>query len=180
MKIKLQEVAKSDFKKYDIDTSASMEIEPQEVPKSYRNNTDNNNTDFSDTESNQIQSDNSERKMGAIDAYREIIHDNIEYEILCQAYQKESVDEIVELMLEVVASKKRSFRISGEDVDANIVKGRFMKITYSHIQYVFECLSKNTKKITNIKKYLVAVLFNAPATISHYYQAEVQHDLYGC
>lgn len=177
MKSELQEVPKSNFKKYENNTSASMKSGLQEVPKSSPNYTDINDTEFSDTRSNHIIP--ADETIDAIGACREIILDNIDYGILCMQYQKESVDEIVELMLEVIASRKRSFRISGEDVDANIVKGRFMKITFSHIQYVFECLDKNTKKINNIKQYLLAVLFNAPATINHYYQAEVQHDIYG-
>ena len=45
-----------------------------------------------------------------------------------------------------------------------------------HIQYVFECLNKNTKAIYNIKTYLLATLFNAPATISNYYDARVRYD----
>ena len=176
----LQEVAKLDFKKYDIDTSASMEIKLQEVPESYPINTDLNNTDFSNTESNHIVSEIvTTEKKDAIDAYREIVHDNIEYDILCQQYPKEDIDEIVELILEIVSSKRKTIRISGEDIGANMVKGRFMKLTYTHLQYVFESLSKNTTKVTNIKQYLLAVLYNAPVTMNHYYKAEVQHDLYG-
>lgn len=181
VKIKLQEVAKLNFKEYDNGTSESMKIRLQEVPKSNRNNTDFNDLDFSDTESNQILSGDQPKaaKMNAIDAYREVIHDNIEYSILVTQFQKNDVDEIVELMLEVISSKKRSIRISGENIDTNLVKGRFMKMTYSHIDYVFECLNKNTTKVKNIKQYMLAVLYNAPATINHYYKAEVQHDLYG-
>lgn len=179
MKIELQKVTKSNFNEYDIDNSSSMKIKLLEVPKSNCNYTDNSYTDISDTESNQIISNEKVKGMDAIGAYREVIHDNIEYDILCTQYEISDLDEIVELMLEIVSSRKQTIRISGEDVNANIVKGRFMKLTYMHIQYVFECLSKNTKKINNIKQYLLAVLYNAPVTISHYYQAEVQHDLYG-
>ena len=31
----------------------------------------------------------------------------------------------------------------------------------------------------NIKKYMLAVLFNAPSTIDSFYSAQVNHDLYG-
>ena len=75
-------------------------------------------------------------------------------------------------MMEVISSKKRTFRISGADIDANIVKGRFMKLTYTHMQYVFQCLDRNTTKVNNIKQYLLAALYNAPVTIHHYYKAE--------
>ena len=179
MEIELQEVLESNFKEYDNQTSGSMEIKPQEVLKSNPSYTDINNTDISYTDSNHIQSRKSLGEMDAIGAYKEIICDNIEYDILCQQYTKESVDEIVELMLEIVVSKRQSFRIAGEEIPASMVKGRFMKITYSHVQYVFMALRKTTTKIGNIKKYLLTVLYNAPATIDHYYQTTVQHDMYG-
>ena len=37
----------------------------------------------------------------------------------------------------------------------------------------------NTTKVRNIKSYLLAALYNAPATMDSYYRAEVNHDLYG-
>ena len=40
-----------------------------------------------------------------------------------------------------------------------------MKLDYSHVEYVLHCLEGNTSKIKNIKKYLLAALFNAPSTI---------------
>ena len=36
-------------------------------------------------------------------------------------------------------------------------------------------LRKNTTQVKNIKKYLLAALFNAPVTMQGYYQAEVNH-----
>ena len=47
------------------------------------------------------------------------------------------------------------------------------------IEYVLFCLERNTTKVNNIKKYLLAALFNAPSTIDSYYRAEVNHDMYG-
>ena len=47
----------------------------------------------------------------------------------------------------------------------------------SHVEYVMECLRKNTTKVYNIKAYLLAALFNAGATMSNYYRAEVNHDM---
>ena len=52
-----------------------------------------------------------------------------------------------------------------------------MKLTSSHIEFVFDCLRENTTKIRNIKQYLRAVLFNAPSTIDSYYTALVAHDM---
>ena len=52
-----------------------------------------------------------------------------------------------------------------------------MKLNSSHIEFVFDCISRNTTEIRNIKKYLLAVLFNAPSTINGYYTALVAHDM---
>ena len=60
-----------------------------------------------------------------------------------------------------------------------MVKSRFMKLDSSHIQYVLDCLKENTTDVRNIKQYLLAALYNAPGTISSYYSAKVNHDLYG-
>ena len=59
----------------------------------------------------------------------------------------------------------------------DVVKSRFMKLDMGHIRYGMNCLQENTVKIRNIKQYLLAALYNAPATIDSYYRAEVSHDM---
>lgn len=115
-----------------------------------------------------------------IDAYREILKENIEYDCMVSRYGKERLDETVELMLEVVLSKRSYIRIAGDDFPREVVKSRFLKINSGHLEYVFDCIDKNTTKVGNIKAYLLAALYNAPATMDSYYRAEVNHDLYGC
>lgn len=117
--------------------------------------------------------------MDVIEAYREIILENIDYEILAERYGSDRLDETVELMLEVILSQRPYIRIAGDDFPREIVKSRFLKLHAEHIQYVFDCIDKNTSKIGNIKAYLLAALYNAPATMDSYYRAEVNHDLYG-
>jgi len=114
------------------------------------------------------------------DAYREIIKENIEYDCMVSRYGKERLDETMELMLEVVLSKWPYIRIAGDDFPREVVKGRFLKINSGHLEYVFDCIDKNTTKVGNIKAYLMAALYNALATMDSYYRAEVNHDLYGC
>ena len=114
-----------------------------------------------------------------VDAYREIIRDNVEYECLISRYGKERMDETVELILETVAARRPYIRIAGEDYPKEIVRSRFLKLHSGHLEYFFECMDRNTAKISNIKSYLLAALFNAPATMDSYYRAEVNHDLYG-
>ena len=67
--------------------------------------------------------------------------------------------------------------IAGDEKPVNVVKGRFMKLDMEHIRYVMNCLQESTAKIRNIKQYLLAALYNAPATIDSYYRAEVSHDM---
>lgn len=118
-------------------------------------------------------------RMELADAYREIICENIEYNILAERHGKQRMDETVELMLEVVLSKRPYIRIAGDDFPREAVRSRFLKINSSHVEYVFDCIDNNTTKVRNIKAYLLTALYNAPATMDSYYRAEVNHDLYG-
>ena len=119
--------------------------------------------------------------LDGMDVYREIVKGNIEYDIIKDnfPYDHERLDEIVELMAETLASKKATFCIAGDTYSASTVKFKLLRINSLHIQYVFECLDKNTTEVRNIKKYLLATLFNAPSTMGSYYKAQVNHDMYG-
>ena len=116
------------------------------------------------------------------DAYRvyeEIIKDNICYDILKQdmPYDHDRIDEIVDLILETVCTRRRTIRIAGDDYPAELVKSKFMKLESEHIRFVLDCMRENTTKIRNIKQYLRAALFNAPSTIGNYYTSLVAHDM---
>ena len=117
----------------------------------------------------------------AVEIYREIIKDNIEYDHLIQncKIDKDRLDEIVDLMLETVCTARKTIRIAGDDYPAELVESKFLKLNSSHIEFVLDCMRENTTKVRNIKQYLKAVLFNAPSTIDSYYTALVNHDLYG-
>ncbi len=119
--------------------------------------------------------------MGAREVYREIVLDNIGYEYLIQDshIDREQLDEIAELIVDTVCSARKTIRIAGDDYPAEVVKARFMKLDSSHVQYVMDCMRDNTTYVRNIKKYLLAALYNAPSTISSYYISLVSHDLYG-
>ena len=156
-------------------------------------NTNQTKTDLSSTEiSNPIQSNPYEDELQAADGmgtdtrssreiYREIILENIEYRHLVQNNQidRERLDELVELIVDTVCSARKTIRIAGDDYPAEVVKSRFMKLDSSHIEYVLSSMQENTTYVRNIKKYLLAALYNAPSTISSYYTSLVNHDLYG-
>ena len=119
------------------------------------------------------------KTQSAVEIYRDIIKDNIEYDILIQDphMDKDRLDEIVDLILETVCTARKTLRIAGDDYPAELVKSKFLKLTSSHIEFVLDCMRENTTKIRNIKQYLRAVLFNAPSTIDSYYTALVAHDM---
>ena len=119
--------------------------------------------------------------MGAREIYREIILENIGYAYLIQDshIDREQLDEIAELIVDTVCSARKTIRIAGDDYPAEVVKSRFMKLDSSHVRYVMDCMRDNTTYVRNIKKYLLAALYNAPSTISNYYSSLVQHDMYG-
>lgn len=181
----------------EIDTSRGSQIAPLEVPEStllevpksapLMSNNNINNTYMSNIPSNQIlstegtevQSGCDEDEMRGVRAYAEIISENMELEILKQnhKYDVELLDGIYDLILEVVVSKSPTTVIASNEYPTELVKSKFLKLTSMHVEYVMDCFNQNSTKVRNIKKYLLAALFNAPSTISGYYTAEVHHDM---
>lgn len=113
-------------------------------------------------------------------AYMELIRNNIEYDNMMQDTRwldREMYDELYQIICDVVCVPRKTIRIAGEDYPYNLVKSKFLKLNASHLQYVIECMHHNTTKVSNIKAYVITALYNAPNTISHYYTAEVNHDM---
>ena len=122
------------------------------------------------------------RRMTAqqIEEYREYIRENIGYEALLEESpgDRERVDELVELLTETVCSQREYIRIGGNDLPAEAVRSRLLKLDGEHIRFVLDCLERNTTRIRNIRQYLLTTLYNAPTTIDNYYTALVNHDLH--
>ena len=118
----------------------------------------NNNTEYSDTYP--ILSGDEER-MG----YEAYLREQLEISVLKSRYPYDSdmIEGILELMLDILCSRRKMIRIAGDDKPANVVKGRFMKLNMGHIEYVMDCVRENTTKVRSIKQYLLAALYNAPA-----------------
>ena len=118
-------------------------------------------------------------EMNEINKYRDLIKSNIEYDIMCSRYDANAINELVDLMTETVCATKDTVRVAGNDYPAELVKSKLLKLNMCHIIYVLDCMRKNTTKVNNIRKYLLAALYNAPSTMDSYYQAAVNHDFYG-
>lgn len=173
------EVYISNFKKSQNQTSGSPESKLLEVPNGDPNKNNINNTESSKTSYLIRSVDVDKTPQTDVAGYSELIKDNIDYPSLLQRYpyEQDNVEEIYELILETVLSQKDRIYIARDSYPAELVRSRFLKLRYDHVEYVLESMKKNTTRVCNIKKYLLAALFNAPATIGNYYQAEVNYDM---
>ena len=199
VKITEPDLRKSQFKNCENHNSEAVKITEQELRKSQTNNTEYNNTDYSDTEyNNNYTSENEEYcinpiisehsvkkdKTDAIDAIEEHnrcierIKENIDFERLALNYGSTSAEGIAELMCDVICSKKPYISVNRTEVPAEVVRSRLLKLGNEHIEYVLDCLKRNTTKVRNIKSYLISSLYNSYTTIEQYYTAEVNHDMY--
>lgn len=167
--------SKAQFQDCQKENPRMVESTTLELSKAQCNKTNIKNTNINNT--NPILSgadvDNSDR-----DAYQHYLYKQLEIEILMERYpyEKDVIESIMDLMLDTICSNRKTIRIAGDDKPVNVVKSMFLKLDASHVEYVMDCLKANTTKVRNIKQYLLAALYNAPLTMSSYYQAEVNHD----
>ena len=163
--------------------SGAAESAILEQLKPQASNTDKNKTEINDTEYLSFlsadESEESRRKQIERDAYYKIICHNIGYEYLIEECDREMLNEIVALVVDVISSDREFIWIGRDRKPFDVVKSQFLKLNAEHIRFVMKCLRENTSKVVNIRQYLLTVLYNAPLTISNYYSALVQHDMYG-
>ena len=181
----ISEVQNVNFQKSKIRTSKSPKNQLLEVQNMDYNNTYNIKTDNSETnDSNRIISSGEQRYDKRLDAeaelkaYQSLIKENIEYDCLMISYpaERDTIEGIYELIVETVMSSGEKILIASNWYPTALVKSKFLKLNVMHVQYVLDMLRANTSKVRNIKKYILASLFNAPSTIDSYYRAEVNHD----
>lgn len=153
--------------------SGTVKITTQEPRKSLTNKTKINNTYFSNTDP--FLSD----EMDERESYREYFYHQLSYENLLKnnTMDRDMIEEIFELILDTVCSKRAIIRIAGDDKPAAVVRSAFMKLESNHIEYVLTGLKENSTKVRNIKQYVLTALYNAPMTISNYYQSLVNNDM---
>lgn len=152
----------------------------QEVSKGQCNNTNINNTEYINNNSIRISEDvdNRNEAMEMRSSYKSLVLDNIQYGSLLTTfpYDRELLDQIVELMVDVICSNAKTIRVGGDDKPCQVVKSVFSKLTYEHVTYVIDGLNENTTKIRNMRQYLIAALYNASLTISAHYSALYNYD----
>jgi hypothetical protein len=192
VKTTFQEMGKSHSQKCENHTSRNVKITFPEMWKSHANYNYNNNTEYNNINNNiynniypinHINQSESEQMIDEIDdskAYIEIIKENLDYE----HHMRNDDDgkrclfvELYETICDVVCHKRRQIRIGGEDYPYETVREKFLQLRDSHLEYVIACMKNTTKKIANIKQYMITALYNSLNTINHYYQQEVNYDM---
>ena len=164
-------------------TSGSLENKLQEVGKSNPNHTDYSQTDNNETNLSYLSNDVSDHKEAdAIrkrEVYRGYFREELGIDVLKAEYPSNAdmIEELFELIVDTVCSSRAFIRIGKEQLPTEIVRSRMMKLNAEHIRYLISCLNENTTKIRDIRQYLLTALYNAPATISSYYNQLVQHDM---
>ena len=114
-------------------------------------------------------------------SYRAQIMTNVDYNYLVgyTEVDRARLDELVGLMLDTVCSTKSSIRVAGEELPAEVVRSRLLKLTGAHLLYVLDRINENTTEVRHVKPYLLTALYNAPLTMDNHYALMVGHDLSG-
>ena len=164
------------FKKCQNDTSESVGKTSPEVSEGHTNNTDGSNTYPNETDSSIDPAD----PMDGYRLYEEWFRNALEFEHLLEENptKEDLLQGILALLVETCCTGRETVRIAGQDIPAEAVKSRLMKLKEEHIRYVLNSLKQNTSDVRNIRQYLLTSLYNAPVTMSAYYQVRVNHDMY--
>ena len=133
------------------DTEAPDTDNPAQL-NTKKSNTQKSNTDLSSTHSFFLPAAD-----GMTDGFEKKaeIREQIEYDILCQQYDRMQLDELVEIMLEVAMNRSPTVKI-GRDAEypTGFVQQRFEKITSMHIEKVMDGIRENTTRVWNTKAYV--------------------------
>ena len=140
-----------------------------------------NKTDKNNTEMNETYPFNSEETdgMSQREQLEKYFSQSLEVELLLRLCpdDEDIIYQIVDLLVDTCATKRKMLRIAGDDRPAEVVRSRVMKLNADHIKFVLKCLAENSSPIRNMKQYLLASLYNATTTMQLYYQNQTNHDL---
>jgi hypothetical protein len=169
------ESSKESVKNRDNDDSCGFKIACQDPAKSRCNKTKENDTEMSETDLFYSEESDGMSKRTQLEEY---FSQSLEVELLLRLCpdDEDIIYQIVDLLVDTCATKRKMLRVAGDDRPAEIVRSRFMKLNADHIKFVLKCLAENSSPIRNMKQYLLASLYNAPTTMQLYYQNQTNHD----
>ena len=168
--------SKTRFQNRENHESGGFKSASQDPAKPRCNKTDKNNTEMNETYP--FNSEETDR-MSQREQLEKYFSQSLEVELLLRLCpdDEDIIYQIVDLLVDTCATKRKMLRIAGDDRPAEVVRSRFMKLNADHIKFVLKCLAENSSPIRNMKQYLLASLYNAPTTIQLYYQNQTNHDL---
>ena len=150
------------FLKCQNDTSGSVEITSLEVSKGHGNKTDIIKTEYSDTD--YFYSDRNVGKgseaMRTRAQYEDYFRESLELDYLSRdrTLDLDTIQAMVDLMVDVCCSTRKSIRINREDMPIEVVKSRFMKLNAEHIKYALMTLANNTTRVKDMLKLYYTLL----------------------
>lgn len=164
------------FRNREKNGSGAADSAQQETAKSRGNKTEWNNTEMSETDPFLSEEGVGADERTRLEAY---FMQSLEVDLLLRVCldEEDTIDQIVNLLVDTCSSKRRMLRVAGDDKPAEVVRSRFMKLNADHIRFVLKCLAESTAPVRNMKQYLLAALYNAPTTMQLYYQNQTNHDL---
>ena len=169
------ESSNSRFKNRENHESGGFKTTSQDPAKSRCNKTKENDTEMSETDLFYSEESDGMSKRTQLEEY---FSQSLEVELLLRLCpdDEDIIYQIVDLLVDTCATKRKMLRVAGDDRPAEVVRSRFMKLNADHIKFVLKCLAENSSPIRNMKQYLLASLYNAPTTMQLYYQNQTNHD----
>ena len=168
--------SKTRFQNRENHESGSFKSASQDPAKPRCNKTDKNNTEMNETYPFNSEETDGMSQREQLEKY---FSQSLEVELLLRLCpdDEDIIYQIVDLLVDTCATKRKMLRVAGDDRPAEMVRSRFMKLNADHIKFVLKCLAENSSPIRNMKQYLLASLYNAPTTMQLYYQNQTNHDL---
>ena len=168
--------SKTRFQNRENRESGSFKSASQDPAKPRCNKTDKNNTEMNETYPFNSEETDGMSQREQLEKY---FSQSLEVELLLRLCpdDEDIIYQIVDLLVDTCATKRKMLRIAGDDRPAEVVRSRFMKLNADHIKFVLKCLAENSSPIRNMKQYLLASLYNAPTTMQLSYQNQTNHDL---
>ena len=170
------ESSKTPYLNRDNDDSGTVQNTLQDPVKLRCNKTKENDTELSETDSFYSEESDGMSKRTQLEEY---FSQSLEVNLLLRLCpdDEDTIYQIVDLLVDTCATKRKMLHIAGDDKPAEVVRSRFMKLNADHIRFVLKCLAENSSPIRNMKQYLLASLYNAPTTMQLSYQNQTNHDL---
>lgn len=160
------EVGKSEFKNTENTNSTICENRTLEVENSESNHTENKQTEYIQT------------NLSSSWTTEDEIKEQLDYSLILehQPGKRAMLDTIINVIAEAERKASKTLRVGKIDMPKEQVISRLRQLDFTHIEYIFDCMTESSPDIRNIRAYLLTTLYNAPESIDAYYAAKVARD----